>query len=46
MGGIARRFDLIRVEDLKIGGMTRSAKGRLPQVTRYWNPSAIEPRGS
>jgi transposase len=25
--GIARRFDLIRVEDLKIGRMTRSAKG-------------------
>ena len=25
--GIARRFDVIRVEDLKIGGMTRSAKG-------------------
>jgi transposase len=25
--GIARRFDLIRVEDLKIGTMTRSAKG-------------------
>ncbi len=24
---IARRFDLIRVEDLKIGGMTRSASG-------------------
>src|SRR5690348_4038608 len=24
---IARRFDLIRVEDLKIGNMTRSAKG-------------------
>src|SRR6202453_3379586 len=25
--GIARRFDLIRVEDLKIGNMTQSAKG-------------------
>ena len=25
--GIARRFDLIRVEDLKIGNMTRLAKG-------------------
>ena len=25
--GIARRFDLIRVEDLQIGNMTRSAKG-------------------
>jgi putative transposase len=25
--GIARRFDVIRVEDLKIGSMTRSAKG-------------------
>jgi putative transposase len=25
--GIVRRFDLIRVEDLKIGNMTRSAKG-------------------
>ncbi|MGH3206476.1 MAG: RNA-guided endonuclease InsQ/TnpB family protein [Trebonia sp.] len=25
--GIARRFDVIRVEDLKIGKMTRSAKG-------------------
>ena len=25
--GVARRFDLIRVEDLKIGNMTRSAKG-------------------
>jgi putative transposase len=25
--GIARRFDLIRVEDLKIGTMTRAAKG-------------------
>jgi putative transposase len=25
--GMARRFDLIRVEDLKIGNMTRSAKG-------------------
>ena len=25
--GIARRFDLIRVEDLKIGNMARSAKG-------------------
>ena len=44
--GIARQFDLIRVEDLKIGGMTRLAKGRLPQVTRCWNPSAIEPWGS
>jgi len=25
--GIARRFDLIRVEDLQIGNMTRSARG-------------------
>ena len=25
--GIARRFDVIRVEDLQIGNMTRSAKG-------------------
>jgi len=25
--GIARRFDVIRVEDLKIGNMTRSARG-------------------
>ena len=25
--GLARRFDVIRVEDLKIGNMTRSAKG-------------------
>src|SRR6204780_3599606 len=25
--GIARRFDVVRVEDLKIGNMTRSAKG-------------------
>jgi len=25
--GIARRFDVIRVEDLRIGNMTRSAKG-------------------
>ena len=25
--GLARRFDVIRVEDLKIAGMTRSAKG-------------------
>jgi hypothetical protein len=36
--GIARRFDLIRVEDLKITNMTRSAKG-----TRE-NPAAMSGR--
>jgi putative transposase len=32
--GLARRFDVIRVEDLKIKGMTRSAKGTLAQPGR------------
>ena len=32
--GIARRFDVIRVEDLKIGNMTRSAKGTAGQPGR------------
>jgi putative transposase len=31
---LARRFDLIRVEDLRIGDMTRSAKGTLAQPGR------------
>jgi putative transposase len=31
---LARRFDVIRVEDLKITGMTRSAKGTLAQPGR------------
>jgi transposase len=31
---IARRFDVIRVEDLKIGNMTRSAKGTLENPGR------------
>jgi putative transposase len=31
---LARRFDLIRVEDLRIGSMTRSAKGTLAQPGR------------
>jgi putative transposase len=30
---IARRFDVIRVEDLKIAKMTRSAKGRVEKVS-------------
>ena len=29
--GLARRFDVIRVEDLKIGNMTRSARGTVSQ---------------
>ena len=32
--GIARRFDLIRVEDLQIGNMTRSAKGTVQSPGR------------
>jgi transposase len=32
--GLARRFDVIRVEDLKVKGMTRSAKGTLAQPGR------------
>ena len=32
--GIARRFDVIRVEDLKIRNMTRSAKGTVEQPGR------------
>jgi putative transposase len=32
--GIARRFDVIRVEDLKIANMTRSAKGTAEQPGR------------
>jgi transposase len=32
--GIARRFDLIRVEDLKIGTMTRAAKGTWESPSR------------
>jgi putative transposase len=32
--GIARRFDVIRVEDLKIGNMTRSAKGTVAEPGR------------
>jgi transposase len=32
--GLARRFDVIRVEDLKIGNMTRSARGTAGQPGR------------
>jgi transposase len=32
---LARRFDLIRVEDLKIRNMTRSAKGTVDSPGRY-----------
>jgi transposase len=32
--GLARRFDLIRVEDLKIGSMTRSARGTTAEPGR------------
>jgi transposase len=31
---IARRFDVIRIEDLKIGNMTRSARGTVEQPGR------------
>jgi putative transposase len=31
---LARRFDLIRIEDLRIGGMTRSARGTLAKPGR------------
>ena len=31
---LARRFDLIRIEDLRIAGMTRSAKGTLAEPGR------------
>lgn len=32
---LARRFDLIRVEDLRIGSMIRSAKGTISEPGRY-----------
>ena len=32
--GLARRFDVIRVEDLKIANMTRSARGTAPEPGR------------
>jgi transposase len=43
--GIARRFDLIRVEDLKIGNMTRSAKGTRENPGRNVGAKAVLNRG-
>ena len=43
--GIARRFDLIRVEDLQIGNMTRSAKGTQDNPGRNVRPKAGLNRG-
>jgi transposase len=44
---IARRFDLIRVEDLKITNMTRSAKGKRENPGRNVRlfPRSIYPIG-
>jgi putative transposase len=38
--GLARRFDLIRVEDLNVKGMTRSAKGTVQAPGRNVRPKA------
>ena len=43
--GIARRFDLIRVEDLRIGNMTRSAKGTRESPGRNIRQKAALNRG-
>ena len=43
--GIARRFDVIRVEDLQIGNMTRSAKGTLGDPGRNVRQKAGLNRG-
>jgi putative transposase len=43
--GIARRFDVIRVEDLKIRSMTRSAKGTAAQPGRNVRAKAGLNRG-
>jgi putative transposase len=43
--GIARRFDVIRVEDLKIRGMTRSAKGTAARPGRNVRAKAGLNRG-
>lgn len=42
---LARRFDLIRVEDLRIGNMTRSAKGTVAQPGRNVRQKAGLNRG-
>ena len=43
--GIARRFDVIRVEDLKIGNMTRSARGTRENPGRHVGAKAGLNRG-
>ncbi len=43
--GLARRFDLIRVEDLRITGMTRSAKGTPAEPGRNVRQKASLNRG-
>src|SRR5580692_11729763 len=43
--GIARRFDVIRVEDLKIGNMTRSARGTREEPGRNVRQKAGLNRG-
>jgi len=43
--GLARRFDLIRVEDLSITGMTRSARGTVEQPGRNVRQKAGLNRG-
>ena len=43
--GIARRFDVIRVEDLKIGNMTRSARGTRAEPGRNVRAKAGLNRG-
>ena len=43
--GLARRFDTIRVEDLKIGNMTRSAKGTRENPGRHVGAKAGLNRG-
>ncbi|WP_440089927.1 RNA-guided endonuclease InsQ/TnpB family protein, partial [Streptosporangium sp. LJ11] len=43
--GLARRFDVIAVEDLKIGGMTRSAKGAVEAPGRNVRQKAGLNRG-
>ncbi len=43
--GIVRRFDLIRVEDLQIGNMTRSARGTRDHPGRNVRPKAALNRG-
>jgi len=42
---LARRFDLVRVEDLKITGMTRSAKGTVARPGRNVSQKAGLNRG-